>query len=91
MTVNLYGGIPHPGMKDFFTYSDVMYLLTLSNGTYIAVHTAFTAFMVYASEPEPRLSQRQLAVLNLRGTTYMVTTLCISFFGGSRSFFPGTN
>lgn len=67
-TLNLYAGIPESGNADFFTYKNVLYTLTVSAGTYVAVQKSYT---VYASSPSA--DQQRLAVFDLGGTTYLLT------------------
>jgi hypothetical protein len=67
-TLNLYAGVPESGNADFFTYKNVMYTLTVSAGTYVAVQKSYT---VYASSPSA--AQQRLAVFDLNGTTYLLT------------------
>jgi len=66
--LNVYPGTPESGGADFFTYKNVLYTLVRSGGVYVAVQKAYT---VYVSKPAA--TQRQLAVFDLNGTTYIVT------------------
>ena len=69
LVLNIYPGTPESGGADFFTYKNGLYTLIESNGAYVAVQKSYT---VYASSPVA--GQQQLAVFDLDGTTYLVTT-----------------
>ena len=84
--LNLYAGIPESGNADYFMYKNVMYTMVKSGAIYVAVQKAYT---VYAAQPSD--GQKQLAVFNLNGTTYLLTTgTTTTGVGASAGINPGT-
>jgi hypothetical protein len=69
LRLNISPGVPESGGADFFTYKGVLYTLIQSGGNYVAAQKAYT---IYAAQPAG--GQQQLAVFNLGGTTYLVTS-----------------
>ena len=70
LTLNIYAGVSESGNADFFTYKNTMYTFVKSKGGYTAIQKSYT---VYAATPA--LTQQQLAVFDLNGTTYMALPL----------------
>jgi hypothetical protein len=69
-TLNLYAGIPQTGNASFFMYKNVLYTLlpSVTAGKYEAVQKSYPVYASIAA-----VSQQQLAVFDLNGTTYIVT------------------
>lgn len=83
--LNLYAGTNESGGSDYFMYKNVLYTLIKSAGVYTAVQKTYT---VYVSGPVT--TQRQLAVFDLAGTTYLVTDGTTAGFTPAAGIAPGT-
>jgi hypothetical protein len=69
LVLNVYPGSAQSGSADLFIYKGILYTLIKSGGVYVAVQKAYS---VYAAQPAG--GQQQLAVFNLGGTTYLLTS-----------------
>ena len=85
LVLNLYAGVPESGGSDFFMYKNVLYTMVKSGSTYVAVQKSYTVYVT-----KPALSQQQLAVFNLSGTTYLVTDGTTTGVGTPAGINPGT-
>jgi len=83
--LNVYPGTPESGGADFFTYKNVRYTLVKSGAVHVAVQKSYTVY-----QSKPTVTQQQLAVFDLNGTTYIVTDGTTTGDAAPAGINPGT-
>jgi hypothetical protein len=83
--LNVYAGTAESGFADYFTYKNVLYTFVKSEGVYVAVQKSYT---VYVSQPV--VNQKQLAIFDMNGQTYLVTDGTTAGAGAPAGINPGS-